>query len=339
LESRDTRSRKWQLTINNPSEHGFPHNEIKIRLESFKPLVYWCMCDEVGENGTYHTHLYMAFSSAVRFSSLKKHFDGAHFEMARGTSQQNRDYVLKEGKWSKDKKRETNLSDTFEEFGEMPLERSGARNDLADLYDMIKHGFTNADILEQSPHYMLHIDKIERCRQTVREQEFKNSFRDIETVYMYGKTGSGKTRSIMEQYGYENVYRVTDYNHPFDAYQGQDVILFDEFRSSLKVQDMLVYLEGYPLQLPCRYTNKVACYTKVYIISNLALVEQYRSVQHEHAETWKAFLRRIHTVSILGGDSNVEQYSVSSYYLSKFGFENYIDLFGDEAPLKEVSLY
>ena len=47
---------------------------------------------------------------------------------------------------------------------------------------------------------------------------------------------------------------------------------------------------------PSRYNNKVACYTKVYIITNWALSEQYKNVQREYPTTWAAFLRRIKTV-------------------------------------------
>ena len=290
----DTRSRKWQITINNPLEHGFSQQNIEYILNSNFKLDYWVMSDEIGECGTYHTHFYIYSQNAIRFSTIKKHFPVAHIEMAKGTSQQNRDYVFKEGKHKN--KEDTNLKNTHREFGEMPIERQGARNDLADLYAMIKEGLTNYEILEQSPSYMLNIDKIERVRQILKEEEFKNTFRKIHTTYICGPTGAGKTRCVMEEYGYTNVYRVTDYKNPFDGYKGEDVIIFEEFRSSLKIQDMLVYLEGYPLQLPCRYANKIACYTKVYIISNWKLEEQYMNIQNEHFLTWQAFLRRINEV-------------------------------------------
>lgn len=293
---KDTRSRKWQITINNPQEKGFTHEVIKENLSEIKSLVYWCMADEVGENGTYHTHIYIALSNAIRFSTLKNKFEGAHFEMAKGTSQQNRDYVFKVGKWEKDKKKETNLPETQEEFGEMPIERQGRRNDLHDLYDMVKAGMSNFEILENEPSYMLQIDKIERVRQIVREEKYKNTFRQVDVVYIFGPTGTGKTRAIMDDYGYENVYRCTDYKNPFDGYKGQDVIVFEEFRSSLKIQDMLNYLDGYPLVLPCRYSNKVACYTKVFIITNIDLSQQYETVQEEYPETWNAFMRRIEAI-------------------------------------------
>ena len=57
---------------------------------------------------------------------------------------------------------------------------------------------------------------------------------------------------------------------------------------------MLNYLDGYPCELPCRYNNKLACFTKVYIITNIPFNQQYINIQAESKETWKAFCRRIH---------------------------------------------
>ncbi|ALB48317.1 replication protein [Clostridium beijerinckii] len=308
----DSSSRKWQLTINNPVDKGFTHEVLKEKLKEFKNLIYWCMSDEIGENKTYHTHVFIACSGAVRFSTMQNRFKGAHFEMARGTCKQNREYVFKEGKWQGDKKQDTNLPDTHEEYGDCPVERQGQRNDLIDLYDMIKGGMTNFDIIEDNPSYMLEIDRIEKVRQTVRDEQFKNTFRELEVTYIFGSTGSGKTRGVMEYFGYSNVFRVTDYDHPFDSYKGQDVVVFEEFRDSLKISDMLNLLDGYPLELPCRYANKIACYTKVYIITNLDLNDQFKGVQVKHPETWKAFLRRIHKV-IHYTKNSVDEYKLQEY--------------------------
>ncbi|MCB6572333.1 replication protein, partial [Eubacterium limosum] len=228
---KDTRTRKWQITINNPLEKGFSHDYIKAQLEKFKSCVYWCMSDEVGEQETFHTHVYMACSNAVRFSTVKNRFEGAHFEMAQGTSQQNRDYVFKEGKWAHGTKEDTNIKDSHEEWGEMPIERQGQRNDMADLYDMIKQGYSDFEIMEESPAFLMNIDKIEKARQIITSEKYKNTFRELEVTYIYGKTGFGKTRSVMEKYGYPNVFRITDYQHPFDNYHSQDVVIFEEFRS------------------------------------------------------------------------------------------------------------
>lgn len=314
---RDTRSRKWQLTVNNPLDHECSHTQIQDKVSDMKSCCYWCMCDEIGENGTYHTHIFLAFNDAMRYSTLKKKFFSAHMEMAKGTSVQNRDYIRKEGKWENSKKKETNLIDTFEEFGSMPMERQGQRNDITDLYDMVKQGMTDFEILENNPVYLLQIEKVDRARQIIKENQYRKEFRNLEVTYLYGDAGCGKTRSIMEEYGYENVYRVTDYKHPFDSYKGQDIIIFEEFRSSLRIEQMLNYLDGYPVELPCRYANKIACFTKVYLITNVELEEQYKQVQREYHETWKAFLRRINCVTQYI-ENEVKHFQSVPEYLEQF---------------------
>ncbi len=305
----DSQSRKWQVTINNPLDKGYTHEHLKEKLAGMKSVIYWCMADEIGENGTYHTHLYLQGRGGIKFSTIKKRFEGGHFEMAKGTASQNREYVMKTGKWEHDKKHETQVPDTVEEWGEMPVERQGARNDLADVYSMIKQGMTNFEIMEQVPDVMLHLDKLEIVRQTIRDEEFSEKWRDLEITYIYGDTGTGKTRHIMEKYGYRNVYRVTDYRHPFDSYMGQDVILFEEFRSSLPLGDMLKYLDGYPVVLPCRYTNRQACFTKVYIGTNISIDSQYPDSQRGNMGDFLAFLRRINTVKYYS-QKGIETYDI-----------------------------
>lgn len=326
-----TQSRKWLLTFNNPEKYGFDHDNIKAALSVIKDVTYWCMCDEVGKEGTYHTHLFIFRKNPMRFSMIKNRFPTAHIDYCRGTTQENRDYIRKEGKHKDTDKEDTNLPGTFEENGECPKEEQGKRSDLNDLYVMIKDGMSNYQILESNPGYMLRLDDIDTCRQILRQEEFKNKFREVRTEYWYGRTGRGKTRTVMESFGYENVYRVTDYQHPFDNYKGQDVMVFDEFRSSMKIQDMLNYLDGYPLDLPCRYNNKVACYSKVFIISNIGLKEQYRDIQRDYDETWQAFLRRIDGVKVFEKNGPVTFTSVHDFLYSYRG--EFLEVDPDAGPL------
>lgn len=291
--AREKAHRKYQLTINNPLEHGFTHEVIRSNLEALPKYLYWCMADEVGENGTPHTHVYLACQNAIMFSTLQRRFYGAHIEPAKGTHQQNRDYVRKEGKWLNDAKHETSIPDTFEESGELPEETDQRLQVSEAIYAMVKDGASNAEILEEYPAAMNRLQYIEAARQTLLEEKFSTVFRKLTVTYLWGETGVGKTRYVMEKYGYKNVFQATNYKNPFDNYTGQDVILFEEFRSSLLISDMLKYLDGYPLWLPCRYGDKVACYTQVYILSNIPLTDQYSNIQREEPKTWQAFLRRI----------------------------------------------
>lgn len=286
--------RKFQLTFNNPQEHGYTHEAIRNTLQDISSVIYWCMCDE--EGSTYHTHLYVAFENAKEFSMMQRRFYGAHIECARGSHRENRDYIRKEGKWRDSEKSETNKPETFEESGELPEESDRRVKQSETILAMVENGATNAEIMRECPSAMLHLPRIEQARQTLLEETYRKAFRELKVEYIWGKTGVGKTRKVMELYGYENVFRVTNYAHPFDGYSGQDVIVFDEFRSSLPLSDMLCYLDGYPLMLPCRYADRVACYTKVYILSNIPLEKQYPNVQLEEPASFDAFKRRLTSV-------------------------------------------
>lgn len=327
----DPASRKWQLTFNNPQEHGWTHDKIKEVLSTFPAMAYWCMADEKGlEEETPHTHLFINLApSNCRFSTLKNKFPGAHIEKAMGTSQQNRDYVAKEGKWKDNEKGETSIPGTFEEWGEMPVEHQGKSKQADQILDMLKDGASNLEIIEAIPAAMMNVEKIERTRSILRDARFATEWRDLDVTYMFGKTGSGKTRSVMDMYGYLNCYRVTDYKHPFDTYDGQDVIIFEEFRGGLKHGDMLNYLDGYPLLLPCRYFNRQACYTKVFIITNIPPDSQYRAVD---VESQAAFFRRISRVVEFQADGERKEWLSVQAWKDRHRWVEDVAAVGVESP-------
>jgi len=330
--SKDPEGRKWQVTINNPVEKGFTHERIKDELNKLTSTVYWCMADEIGnEEETPHTHLFIIFSSAVRFSTLKNRFESAHLERANGTAQENKDYIAKTGKWADSDKAETNIEGSFEEWGEMPIERmNGGRNIEAAILEMIQDGATNAEILLAFPDYLRGMRDVEFVRQALKHELYRDKWRDLETTYVFGATGLGKTRHVMDGYGYSNVYAVNNYKHPFDGYFGEMVMLFDEFASGIRIQDMNNYLDGYPIALPARYSNKQACYERAYIVSNLCLLEQYKNEQQTQAEVWKAFIRRIHKVVHFMSDGTRREYDTKEYLTANKGYNNaFIELPSD----------
>lgn len=312
----DSQRHAYQLTINNPLKYGFDHSKIReIFANEFATTRYFCMADEIGENGTPHTHIYVYFDSRVRFSTVKRKFPTAHIEVALGGAKENIAYIKKNGKWKDTKKGETSVKGTFEEWGKQP-KQNGKSNDLEWLYDRIKEGLSNVEIYELNNDWILQGDKIDRARLNYLEEKNKTERRlDIKVIYIYGATGTGKTRGIFEENNGESICRVTDYKHPFDSYKMENVIVFEEFRSSLPISDMLNYLDIYPIVLPARYANRFAGYHKVYLVSNEALETQYSNVQQDNPETWKAFLRRIHEVRVYAEDGTITTYdSVDNYF-------------------------
>lgn len=316
----------YQLTINAPVEKGWTHEHIlDVFRNNYKTLVYICMADEQGS--CYHTHVFVVFASRVRFSMIKRYFNEFHIEKSKGNVSDNVNYVKKSGKWENDaSKQEKKIEGTFEEYGTKPPNSKGKRSDMSELYQMVLDNMTNAEILAQNQDYILQIDKIDKVRTTILAEKYRETVRlDLEVVYISGATGTGKTRGVLEAHGYANVYRVTDYLHPFDSYSGQPVICFDEFRSSLRIREMLLFCDIYPIELPSRYANKYACYNKVFIVSNWSLEKQFYEIQREDAESWEAFLRRIHKVVVYGKDGSITEYESVKAYMERDEFIQIVD--------------
>ena len=299
----EQRSRKWQLTINNPNEHNLDHEEIKCLILPLEPK-YWCLCDETGgKTGTYHTHLYLQFETGRRFGTFKTVFPTAHIEVAHGTAQENRDYIAKTGeKWQDSAKEETNHPETFEESGTCLIEKQGQRSDIAFLYENIKLGTSVTRILEETPSNLRYIGLIDRARAALKadEQEaYLKKVRDVRVTYLYGAAGVGKTTYVYEKCGFENVYKVTDYLHPWDTYNGEDVLFLDEYRGQFEISFFLNLLDKWPLILPARFHNRIACWSKIYVVSNLAFEDLYYSELGLEYETRKALRRRFHCIATL----------------------------------------
>lgn len=311
-------SRKWLCTINNPAEKGLDVDNCLQKVLSLKGAEYACASLEIGaKEQTPHIHAFAYYKNPKSFDTMRNLIPNGNWDACRGTCQENRDYVFKLGKWIETDKGTTPVEGMQREYGEMPPERLCPKPELAFLYELIKQGYSDAEIIAEYPEYMFDLSHIQRCRLIIRQEEYKNKWRDLDVVYIYGKTGAGKSRYVMETFGYQNVFRVTDYNHPFDTYEGQDVIMFEEYSSSLKINDILLYLDGYPLKLPARYSDKQACYTKVFITTNTPLTKQYPNVRDENRETWLAFLRRINKVIWYKSKDEIITYDTTSIYLNR----------------------
>lgn len=327
MPEKDTQAYQYQITINNPNKNGHSHEHIKETLTTkFKTLEFFCMADEQGD--TFHTHIFVCFSSRVRFSTIKKHFKQAHIEMVRSDVKTNIDYIKKAGRWENDKKHGTSIEGTYEEYGTPPPDNRGKSKDMEDLYHMVLDGFTNAEIIAKNQDYILQIDKLDKLRTIILTEKYRGTRRlELEVCYIFGAPGAGKSRSVLDEYGDDKVFRVTDYNHPFDGYNCQPVLAFEEFRSSLPLKDMLNYLDIYPIELPARFSNKYACFTKIFLINNWELERQYSELQNTDTESWAAFLRRIHRVKhFKSKDTVIEYNSVSEYFNRDNSFTPISDL-------------
>lgn len=310
-------SRKYQLTINSPEEHGITDDLVKDILHNMMTLDYFCLSREIGnETEREHMHVFIYSKSPIRFGTVKNKFPVAHIEKAYGSVKENRDYVAKTGKWEQSNKANTCIKDSFYECGTCPDENEERAPDQTEIMKMIEAGKSTLEIIQKKQKYLFRGKDLDNLREICNREKYSKNMRDVETIYIYGKTGVGKTKTVYENHNINEICRVTNYRNgsiSFDAYNGQKILVFDEFRSQIPISEMLCYLDRYPVQLPARYMDRTACYEKVYILSNLPLEEQYRDVQVKSCETWNAFLRRLSKVLEMQGNDNNIEHDVEGY--------------------------
>lgn len=122
------RSRTWCATINNYDDSTY-QQAVNVTGTS-----YHVIGKEVSATGTPHLQCYFKFTNAMRLSSLKTLLPTAHWEIARGSSIQNRDYCTKDG--------------DFEERGAIPDATDIIKGMMPPLYHSIHSMMALHDLMQ-----------------------------------------------------------------------------------------------------------------------------------------------------------------------------------------------
>lgn len=211
------RSRGWCFTINNWKSIEF----VKICQSKYTYLV---MGLEKGKKGTSHLQGYIYYSNAHRGSTIKELMPRAHIEAAKGSHEQNRKYCTKDG--------------LYFEFGTIP--QQGKRSDLDDIRDMINNKVPMQQIAQQHFGSFIRYSKgIERYQSLM----FTERTTKPKVIWVYGPTGSGKTRYATS---ISSSFYIKDHTQWWDGYQQQDVIVIDDFDGRWPFRDLLRLLDRYP---------------------------------------------------------------------------------------------
>lgn len=301
-----TRVRNWAFTVSKPTDVQLIH----LEQPPFKDMVDWAVfAIEYGdENDNLHIQGCIRFLHGKTWSAVRKVLGlkaGDELAQFKSTPAANVAYCRKgkqsHAEWDSDGVDGENYGLDYKpliELGTPPKYGDDKKNQWHDIRDAIELGWSDLEICARWPmEGMKNAAAIANYRLLWDRKHAQ--WRNVEVVYVWGKTGTGKTRAITEKYGYPNVYRVTNYNSgAFDMYDGQDIIMFEEYRSSFKLEQMLNYLDGHPVELPCRYANQLLKATKIFIVTNIPLNEQYPKF-HDGYESegrknsWDALNRRI----------------------------------------------
>ena len=236
---KNTKSRGWLLTINNPTEDELKISEVLGREPR---LQYACGQCEVGDEGTTHIQAYIEWKGPRTFQTMHKMFPRAHCEPRGGTASQARDYCTKVTTAVTGTRWEVGV---FKEAGK----GRGARNDLEEVTKFLTDGGTVSEAYVAYPavcaRFTRFIDRF--ANMCAKGRDFKTK-----VIVFKGPTGCGKTSRAHDEY--PDIW--TKPPGPwYDSYDGQKHVLLDDFdgkSSGISYREFLRLTDRYPMLCPIK---------------------------------------------------------------------------------------
>ena len=282
-----SQAKNWVFTLNADETAG-EHVMWPLATQQEHPLAGWvepgaemgvtflCYQVEEGEAGQ-HIHLQGAvcFAKAKRLATLKKFMPRAHWEVMRGTPKEASDYCAKST---------TRVCGPFV-HGDCP-DGQGARHDVTAVYGLVKGRKTNLEILEitqgRSAKLAKHIDYM---RFNLMSAESDRQLQGVKVITLYGATGTGKTYSAVNLIAQGRDYFILtapsarNSNLWFDGYQGQHILIIDDFSGdSVPFNYLLRLLDVYPMPVQIKGGFMWATWTLVVITTNTFPASWYTQV-------------------------------------------------------------
>lgn len=230
-----------------------------------------------------HWQGYLEFDSRLTYLQVMRIMgwtgNECHLEPRMGTQKQAIDYVTKEG---------TRVGESTRQFGQKHNDDAvgGWEAAVAD----VKNGASFHDMV--NTHTRIAIQCHAGVQKAILALAPTPAWRQVETIVFWGGTGVGKTRGVYEREGHQRVYAKMCSRSGsvqwFDGYNGEPVLLLDEFKAQYDLQELLRWLDGHPLRVEIKGSNAIAAWKRVYICSNIDPSTWYAShTEAERAALWR----------------------------------------------------
>lgn len=254
---------------------------------------YLCIGSEIcPKTKKKHLQGWIQFFNPKRFGGVKKILGNeTHFEPCKGSEFDNDKYCKKDN--------------DFMSWGKFITQ--GQRTDLEAIKKNIDDGMNRLDVMNS--HFETYCRYRNGINDYIKETENKNrsDFRHVDVEYVYGETGTGKTRYGMAH----SQFKITGDNLQwFDGYNGEKSILIDEYDNNVPITKLLNFLDGYKLRLAVKGGFTYANWDKVIITSNLKPEELHPNAKNKHRE---ALFRRIKKITQMARGAQGNTKLLSTY--------------------------
>jgi len=203
------------------------------------------------------------------------------------------------------RKHETRFGETYEE-GDLQFEQ-GKSSRMTEAVRLIQEGSSVDDVGSEYPEQLVLHERGFRALRALHQKKHKALRTDLKVYLLYGATGVGKTFAVFKEH--PDAYFV---NPPssgtvwYDGYDGESVLVLDEFSGWMSHAELLRLLDVYPLTVPYKGGFIRAVYTTVYITSNFHPGDWYPSFLGECSAP---LARRITSTLHCGTGSSREYYT------------------------------
>lgn len=287
------KSRVWLITQNNPEKYGVDMSRdgitalLQKEIEAGR-ITYMAGIREqsltVNECGqhTPHGHILMYWPNQATGGQIHKIFSHAALQPCEAYPPSVLKYITKDtsGEWYKHhpEKLGEKLPDSeagFWEWGDLPTgKRAAAENEKktdanAEIVAAISAGKSDAEILMLHPQAVYHPAHIRQARFAMMSRRYRSYVRDMTVLYIEANLPLKQMHTLYAHT--EDTYVVSDYTRPWDGYCAENTLILINYLGQFPWYDFCRYLCGAYCTLPARYSDAVACYTTVLIISPLSV--------------------------------------------------------------------
>lgn len=231
-----------------------------------------------------HVQCYLEFSRTVRAAHVKSicQDNSLHVEKKSpdSTRQQARDYCCKE--------ESRKPGATHQEVGVFESGGAGTRNDLVAVQQALDAGASSAMIAQEFfGQWVRYHRAFDLYRLTIAPQ--RDHIMDVH-VY-WGPTKTGKSHRA--HHDNPGAYWLTESNGNtwFDGYNGQDVVVLDDFYGWLRWGFLLKLLDRYPMSVPVKSSTLSFVAKKIVFSSNKHPCDWYDYASGKYS--YEALMRRI----------------------------------------------
>lgn len=281
--------RYWVFTENDDERiRTFWLTRLRDRSERFPETVRYLVgqLERGDRSGREHIQGYVELRRGQRLSWLKKNLSNrAHWEPRKGTREEARAYCTKE---------DTRVEGPWE-YGESSESEQGKRNDLEEIQKRCRAGATVKEIAEEFPAQFIRYHRGIRELQSMFQKRRDPDVNHEVHVY-FGPGGCGKTSRVYLKYGIDNVFTTMSDSKWFDRYNGENVVLFDDWNVGwFSVQHMRRLLDRYPINVESKggtysLSNDITIFT-----TNTLPGKWWDWSRNGGEDGFDAFIRRITT--------------------------------------------